>query len=129
MILVDTSVWIDHINASDPMLISLLAEERVLAHPYVIGEISLGSLRDRDVVLGALLDLPRAPVATPEETFYLIERESLFNRGIGYVDTSLLASARLQPGIAIWTRDKRLKKVADELNLGAVLAERLIPAI
>ncbi|AEI82235.1 hypothetical protein CNE_BB1p08210 (plasmid) [Cupriavidus necator N-1] len=122
MILVDTSVWIDHINASDPVLISLLAEERVLAHPYVIGEISLGSLRDRDVVLGALLDLPRAPVVTPEETFYLIEREGLFNRGIGYVDTSLLASARLQPGITIWTRDKRLKKVADELNLGAVLA-------
>ncbi|KAI3601205.1 Toxin 1, PIN domain (plasmid) [Cupriavidus necator H850] len=123
MILVDTSVWIDHINAFDHVLISLLAEERVLAHPYVIGEISVGSLRDRDVVLGALLDLPRAPVVTPEETFYLIEREGLFNRGIGYVDTSLLASARrLQPGITIWTRDKRLKKVADELNLGAVLA-------
>jgi predicted nucleic acid-binding protein len=121
MILVDTSVWIDHINASDPMLISLLAEERVLAHPCVIGEISLGSLRDRGVVLGALLDLPRAPIATPEETFYLIEREGLFNRGIGYVDTSLLASARLQPGISIWTRDKRLKAVAEELNLGAVL--------
>ncbi len=122
MILVDTSVWIDHINANDPVLTALLAKERVLAHPYVIGEISLGSLRDRDVVLGALLDLPGAPVATPEETFYLIEREGLFNRGIGYVDTSLLASARLRPGITIWTRDKRLKKVADELNLGAVLA-------
>jgi predicted nucleic acid-binding protein len=122
MILVDTSVWIDHINASDPMLITLLAEERVLAHSYVIGEISLGSLRNREVVLSALLDLPRSPIATPEETFYLIERESLFNRGIGYVDTSLLASARLQPGITIWTRDKRLKKVADELKLGAVLA-------
>ncbi|MGA9914075.1 MAG: type II toxin-antitoxin system VapC family toxin [Paraburkholderia sp.] len=122
MILVDTSVWIDHINASDPMLVTLLAEERVLAHPYVIGEISLGSLRDRDVVLGALLDLPRSPVATPEEVFYLIEREGLFNRGIGYVETSLLASARLQPGITIWTRDKRLKKVADELGLGAMLA-------
>jgi predicted nucleic acid-binding protein len=122
MILVDTSVWIDHINASDPMLVTLLAEERVLAHPYVIGEISLGSLRDRDVVLGALLDLPRSPVATPEEVFYLIEREGLFNRAIGYVETSLLASARLQPGITIWTRDKRLKKVADELGLGAMLA-------
>ncbi|MEZ0606675.1 type II toxin-antitoxin system VapC family toxin [Paraburkholderia sp. IW21] len=121
MILVDTSVWIDHIIGSDPMLVSLLVEERVLAHPYVIGEISLGSLRDREAVLGALLDLPRAPIATPEETFFLIERENLFNRGIGYVDTSLLASARLQPGVTIWTRDKRLKKVADELNLGAVL--------
>jgi predicted nucleic acid-binding protein len=122
MIFVDTWVWIDHINASDPMLTTLLAGARVLAQPYVIGEISLGSLRARDVVLGALFDLPRAPVATPEETFYLIEREGLFNRGIGYVDTSLLASARLQPGITIWTRDKRLKKVADELNLGAMLA-------
>lgn len=121
MILVDTSVWIDHIIGSNPMLVSLLVEERVLAHPYVIGEISLGSLRDREAVLGALLDLPRAPIATPEETFFLIERENLFNRGIGYVDTSLLASARLQPGVTIWTRDKRLKKVADELNLGAVL--------
>jgi predicted nucleic acid-binding protein len=121
MILVDTSVWIDHLNASDPMLAGLLAEERVLTHPYVVGEISLGSLRDRDIVLGALLDLPRAPMATPEETFYLIERERLFNRGIGYVDTSLLASARLQPGITLWTRDKRLKKVADELSLSAVL--------
>jgi len=122
MILVDTSVWIDHIRASDSMLTALLAEERVLAHPYVIGEISLGSLRDRDVVLGALLDLPRAPVSTPGETFYLIEREGLFNRGIGYVDASLLASVRLQPGFTLWTRDKRLKKVADELKLGAMLA-------
>lgn len=122
MILVDTSVWIDHINASDPMLVELLAAERVLIHPYVIGEISLGSLRDRNVVLGALRDLPHASIATPEETFYLIEREALFNRGIGYVDTSLLASARLQPGVTLWTRDKRLKKVADELDLSAVLA-------
>jgi len=75
MILVDTSVWIDHISASDPMLTSLLVEERVLAHPYVIGEISLGSLRDREIILGALRDLPRAPVAMPEETFYMIEGE------------------------------------------------------
>jgi predicted nucleic acid-binding protein len=121
MILVDTSVWIDHLGAADPMLVTLLAEERVLAHAYVIGEISLGSLRDRELVLGALLDLPRAPLATPEEAFYLIEHQRLFNRGIGFVDASLLASARLQPGVTLWTRDKRLKSVADELNLGAVL--------
>jgi predicted nucleic acid-binding protein len=122
MILVDTSVWIDHISVSDPLLVSLLGEERVVAHPFVIGEISLGSLRNREGVLGALLDLPSVPVATPEETFFLIERERLFNRGIGYVDTSLLASARLQPGIKIWTRDKRLKSVADELGLSATLS-------
>jgi predicted nucleic acid-binding protein len=121
MILVDTSVWSDHINASDSMLVTLLSDERVLAHPYVIGEISLGSLRNRDVVLGALLDLPRAPIATPEEVAYLIQSEQLFNRGIGYVDTALLASVRLQPGVTVWTRDKRLKKVADELGLSAML--------
>ena len=121
MILVDTSVWIDHINASDSMLVNLLAEERVLAHPYVIGEISLGSLRNREVVLGALRDLPSAPIATPEEIFYLIEGEQLFNRGIGYVNTALLASARLRTGVTIWTRDKRLKQIADELGSGAAL--------
>lgn len=122
MILVDTSVWIDHLRASDPVLVALLVEERVLIHPYVIGEISLGSLSDREVVLGALQDLPRAAVATPEEALFLIEREGLFNRGIGYVDASLLASTRLQPGVTLWTRDKRLKKLADELGLGATLA-------
>jgi predicted nucleic acid-binding protein len=121
MILVDTSVWIDHINASEPMLVDLLAEERVLAHPYVIGEIALGGLRNREVVLGALRDLPSAPIAAAEEIFYFIEGEQLFNRGIGYVDTALLASARLQTGVTIWTRDKRLKKIADELGLGAAL--------
>jgi predicted nucleic acid-binding protein len=121
MILVDTSVWIDHINVSEPLLVKLLNQERVLTHPYVIGEISLGSLRNRDTVLGALSDLPAAPAATPEETLYLIEKEILFNRGIGFVDASLLASARLCPGTTIWTRDKRLKKAAEELGLSAAL--------
>ncbi len=117
MILVDTSVWIDHINAADPVLVGLLTDGQVLAHPYVIAEIALGSLKNRTAVLGALRDLPSALVATPEETMLLIEREGLFNRGIGYVDTSLLASARLQPGTTVWTRDKRLAKAADELGL------------
>ena len=121
MILVDTSVWIDHINASESQLTNLLNQERVLTHPYVIGEISLGSLQNRKAVLDALFDLPTVLVATPEETLYLIESETLFNRGIGFVDASLLASARLQTCTTIWTRDKRLKKVADELNLSAVL--------
>ncbi|ARP80871.1 VapC toxin family PIN domain ribonuclease [Bordetella genomosp. 8] len=117
MILVDTSVWIDHINAADPVLVDLLTNGLVLAHPFVIAEIALGSLKNRETVLGALRDLPNAPVATPDETLFLIEREQLFNRGIGYVDTSLLASARLQPGTTLWTRDKRLAKAADALGL------------
>jgi len=72
MILVDTSVWIDHLRTSDALLTNLLVEERVLAHPYVIGELALGSMKDRDLVLGSLLDLPRASLATPEETFHFI---------------------------------------------------------
>jgi len=119
MILIDTSVWIDHINASDPVLVGLLTDGRVLVHPYVIAEVALGSLRSRETVLGALHDLPSAPLATPEETLWLVEREGLFNWGIGYVDVSLLASARLQPGVTIWTRDKRLGKAADDLRLTA----------
>ena len=121
MILVDTSVWIDHIDRSEPILVNLLLHDRVRIHPYVIGEISLGSLRDRSTVLRALNDLPRVPIATPDEVFYLIEQQQLFSRGIGYVDVSLLASARLEPGVTIWTRDKRLKIIADELALSAVL--------
>jgi predicted nucleic acid-binding protein len=121
MILVDTSVWIDHIDHSEPIMVELLLNDRVRIHPYVIGEISLGSLRDRATVIHALNDLPRVLVATPDEVFYLIEQQRLFSRGIGYVDASLLASAKLQPGVTIWTRDKRLKKIADELALCAVL--------
>jgi predicted nucleic acid-binding protein len=120
MILVDTSVWIDHIGQSEPILVELLLLDRVRIHPYVIGEISLGSLRDRPAVLRALNDLPRVPVATPDEVLFLVEQQ-LFSRGIGYVDASLLASAKLQPGVTIWTRDKRLKKIADELALSTVL--------
>ena len=117
MILVDTSIWIDHLNTSDPVLVNLLANGQVLVHPFVIAEIALGSLRNREAVLGALHDLPSVVVATPEETLFLIEHAGLFNRGIGYVDTSLLASARLQPGTAVWTRDKRLAKTVDDLGL------------
>jgi predicted nucleic acid-binding protein len=121
MILVDTSVWIDHIGQSEPILVELLLHDRVRIHPYVTGEISLGSLRDRPAVLRALNDLPRVPVATPDEVLFLVEQQQLFSRGIGYVDASLLASAKLQPGVTIWTRDKRLKKIADALALSAVL--------
>jgi hypothetical protein len=121
MILVDTSVWIDHIDHSEPVMVDLLLHDRVRIHPYVIGEISLGSLRNRATVLRALKDLPSMPVATPDEVFYLVEQQRLFSRGIGYVDASLLASAKLVPEVAIWTRDKRLQNIADELSLSAVV--------
>jgi predicted nucleic acid-binding protein len=119
MILVDTSVWIDHLRASDEMLQTLLQRNRVRTHPFVIGEISLGSLRQRDAVLGALNGLPKATVATESEVSRLIDDETLHGLGIAYGDVHLLAAARLTPGTALWTRDRRLHAVAERLGLAA----------
>ncbi|EON15014.1 MULTISPECIES: type II toxin-antitoxin system VapC family toxin [Pandoraea] len=119
MILVDTSVWIDHLRAGDATLVRLLETGRVLAHPYVIGELALGSLKNRDVVISTLRDLPRVAVATDDEVLRFIGEQTLFGLGIGYVDAHLLAATRLTPGAAIWTRDKRLAATAERLSLAA----------
>ena len=117
MILVDTSIWIDHLRKGEGRLAEALNAGRVLVHPFVIGELALGSLQQRDVVLGALMDLPRVEVATDEEVFAFIEDERLFSLGIGFVDAHLLAALRLTPGALLWTRDRRLRVVADRLGL------------
>ena len=98
MILVDTSVWIDHLRADNALLAGLLNSGRVLTDPFVIGELALGHMRRRDVVLASLLDLPRAGVATDAEVLRFIDRQALFGRGIGYVDVHLLAAVRLTAG-------------------------------
>jgi len=95
VILADTSVWIDHLRATDKALAALLDAGMVLAHPFVIGELALRSLRQRDVVLKALADLPRANAAMDVEVLHFIERHALSGRGIGYVDAHLLASVQL----------------------------------
>ena len=122
MILVDSSVWIDHLRGGDGALTALLERNGVLAHPFVIGELALGSLRQRDVILAALQDLPLAVVADNAETLGFITRHSLHGRGIGYIDAHLLASARLTAGSTLWTRDKRLRAIAVELGIAADLA-------
>jgi predicted nucleic acid-binding protein len=119
VILVDTSVWVDHLRKGDQVLGRLLFAGRVLAHPFIVGELSLGVLRQREAVLGALMDLPQATIATEEEVFRFIEANGLPGSGIGYVDAHLLAATRLTPGAAIWTRDKRLSEVAERLGLAA----------
>ena len=124
MILVDTSVWVDHLRSGDPTLGACLDAGQVLAHPFVIGEIALGSLRRRDVVLTALQDLPSAAVARDSEVLAFIDRHSLFGRGIGFVDAHLLASARLTAGTTLWTRDRRLESVAATLGLASPLSGR-----
>ncbi len=117
MILLDTSVWVDHLRQGEPDVATLLAEREVLAHPHVIGELALGHLRQRAVILAALADLPQAITATDAEVLWFVERHGLAGRGIGWVDAHLLAATRLTPGARFWTRDRRLAGVAEELGL------------
>ncbi len=117
MILVDTSVWIDHLRAGDDGLIALLNSSQVLMHPCVEGELACGNLRNRSEVLVLLRDLPRAVVATDDEALFFIEQRSLMGRGIGYIDACLLAATSLTSQDYLWTRDKRLAAVAHELGL------------
>ena len=120
MILVDSSVWVDHLRSGNEQLASLLDSDRVLTHPFVTGEIALGTLRHRTTVLGALMNLPKAVVAQNDEVLAFIADKTLFGRGIGYVDAHLLASTRLTSGTRLWTLDKRLGNLAAEMNLAAV---------
>jgi predicted nucleic acid-binding protein len=117
LILVDTSVWIDHLRADNAALKRLLNAGRVLMHPFIIGELALGRMRQRETILAALSDLPRAELATDPEVLGFIDREALFGRGIGYVGAHLLASVRLTAGAQLWTRDARLRDVGEELGL------------
>jgi len=118
VILVDTSVWIDHLRSGDETLAGLLDNSAVLAHPWVIGELALGNLSRRDDVIGLIRGLPQATLATDDEVLGLIEQEALYGAGIGYVDAALLAATRLTSDTAFWTRDKRLSSVAARLGLG-----------
>ena len=117
MILVDTSVWIEHLRSGDSTLVSLLNTGRVLVHPFVIGELALGNLRQRDIVLDTLNNMPRATVASDDEVLGFINRNKLFGLGVGYIDAHLLTSVRLSPGTQLWTQDKRLSVAANRLGL------------
>ncbi|MCX5957200.1 MAG: type II toxin-antitoxin system VapC family toxin [Cyanobacteria bacterium] len=123
MILVDTSVWVEHLRHGLPRLATLLQEGEVLIHPWVIGELACGNLRNRQQVLELLLGLPMATVASDAEALLLIEREQLMGRGIGYIDAHLLASARLSH-CRLWTQDRRLAAVAQEQGLGVSQPEQ-----
>lgn len=121
MILVDTSVWIEHFRSANAILSELLDDGEVIGHAFVIGELALGNLRQRDEILLRLRRLRQAVSASHAEVLELIERETLSGRGIGYVDAHLLAAARLTVGSRLWTRDRRLQAVAAQLGLAAML--------
>ena len=115
MILVDTSVWVDHLRRGDAQLVTLLEANAVVMHPFVVGEIACSSLMDRAMTLGLLQHLPSAVVAEADEILGYIESKKLYEIGIGYVDVHLLASVALA-GIKLWTRDKWLREVAQDLG-------------
>jgi predicted nucleic acid-binding protein len=122
VILVDSSVWIEHLRHNLAGLSALLAARVVLCHPFVIGELACGSVAKRRVLLGALSQLPSAPLVAHDEVLGLVERRQLAGRGIGWVDAHLLASAMLAGRVSLWTRDKRLSAVANDLGLAYVPA-------
>ena len=119
MILVDTSVWVDHLRAGDSELAAALDGAQVLMHPFVVGELALGLLANRADVLRLLQALPAAAVATDAEALAFIDGHRLTGRGIGYVDVHLLAATALEGTATLWTRDARLAAVAADLTLGA----------
>lgn len=117
MILVDTSVWVDHLRSGNDQLAGVLNAGRVSTHPFVVGELACGNLRNRHEVLALLDALPTAPVARETEVRLFLEAQQLMGRGIGYIDVHLLASATLAGGDGLWTRDRRLAAVAAGLQI------------
>jgi predicted nucleic acid-binding protein len=116
VILVDTSVWVDHFRRGDDALAGLLQRAEVLCHPWVTGELALGQLSQREEILALLGGLPQATLATEAEVLAVIDLHRLRGRGIGYVDVQLLASSLLMPEVLLWTRDKRLAGAASDLG-------------
>lgn len=116
MILVDTSIWASHFRSGNPRLETLLLTGEVACHPFIIGEIACGSLKNRQEILSLLKALPEATIADHNEVLHFIEQHQLIGMGLGYVDVHLLASALLST-VPLWTKDKDLKKAALRLDV------------
>lgn len=121
MILADTSVWIDHFRSANKELQEALLNRRIVIHPWITAELALGSLRDRTRTLATLDDLPQLRVAQMSELRLMIEADRLYSLGIGLTDTQLIASVLISPPTLLWTRDRRLRQVAEDLGIHASL--------
>ncbi len=116
MVIVDTSIWVTHLHQGSRQLEKLLMDAAVMCHPFIIGELACGNLKNRNEIISLLQSLPMAPTIEFDEFLFFIDRNQLMGKGIGFVDVHLLASAQLT-GIRLWTADKRLKSAADQLEL------------
>ena len=116
MILVDTSIWVFHLRQSSRQLEKLLMNAEVMCHPFIIGELACGNLKNRNEIISLLQSLPMAPTVEFDEFLFFIDRNHMMGKGVGFVDVHLLASAQLA-GVLLWTADKKLKSSADQLEL------------
>ena len=116
MVLVDTSIWVVHLRQGSRRLEKLLMDADVMCHPFIIGELSCGNLKNRNEIISLLQSLPMAPTIEFDEFLFFVDRNHLMGKGIGFVDVHLLASAQLA-GVPLWTGDKKLKSSADQLEL------------
>jgi predicted nucleic acid-binding protein len=117
LILVDTSVWVDHLRSQDPRLARLLDDRQISTHPFIVGELAVGNLKNRDEILLMLNLLPVTKVASHEEALQFISNFSLAGRDLGYIDIHLLAALSLTPETSLWSKDKRLHAIAEDLSL------------
>ncbi len=118
MILVDTSIWVQHLRTGSARLRSLLHDDQVLCHPFVVGELACGNLQNRRLILDLLAALPEARLAEHSEVLHLLDSAHLYGRGLGWVDLHLLASALIS-GCALWTSDRPLQSAAATLQVSA----------
>jgi len=116
VILVDTSVWIDHFRQANRMLSSLLDRDEVILHPFVLGELACGNLSNREEIIALLHALPVISKADDDEIIFFIKRHALMGRGVGLIDMHLLASCRIAK-CSLWTKDRRLKGIAIEMGI------------
>jgi predicted nucleic acid-binding protein len=116
MVIVDTSIWVTHLRQGSRQLEKLLMDAEVMCHPFIIGELACGHLKNRNEIISLLQSLPMAPTIEFDEFLFFIDRNRLMGKGVGFVDVNLLASSQLI-GIPLWTADKRLKSAADLLEL------------
>jgi hypothetical protein len=110
----DTSIWIIHLRQGNRQLEKLLMDAEVMCHPFIVGELACGNLKNRYEIIPLLQSLPMAPTIEFDEFLFFIERNHLMGKGVGFVDVHLLASAQLA-GVLLWTLDKRLRSAADKL--------------
>lgn len=115
MILIDTSVWVDHLRQGEPLLVQALMQTQAATHPFVVGELACGNLKNRQTLIELLQALPPVKSAMDHEVMNFIESKNLMGKGIGYIDAHLCASALIS-GFKLWTRDKRLLSVAQSLG-------------